>query len=65
MIRGGTGGGHTVTGLKFESRISLKDVIVPLRGYAVKGDEIFFQKEKVAERSFFASLTSSRLHSYF
>lgn len=49
MIRGGKGGDRTVTGLKFESRTSLKDIITPLRGYTVTGDEIFFQKKKVAE----------------
>lgn len=49
MIKGGKGGAKTVTGLKFESRIDIKDAIRPLRGYDIAGDEVFFEGQKVAE----------------
>jgi hypothetical protein len=49
MIKGGIGGARTGTGLKFESRINLKDVIRPLKGYNIAGDEVFFGATKVAE----------------
>jgi len=49
MIKGGKGGAKTVTGLKFESRIDLKEVIRPLNGYNIADDEVFFEGQKVAE----------------
>jgi len=49
MIKGGKGGGRTVTGLKFESRIDLKETIKPLNGYNIAGNEVFFEGQKVAE----------------
>ncbi|VVC00398.1 Uncharacterised protein [uncultured archaeon] len=49
MIKGGIGGGNTITGLKFEERIDLKSVIGRLPGYALRGSEVFFQGKKVAE----------------
>jgi len=49
MIKGGRGGAKTITGLKFESRINLKDAIKPLKGYNIAGDDVFFEGQKVAE----------------
>ncbi len=49
MIRGGAGGARTLTGLKFESRVDLKEVIKKIPGYTIKGSEVFFLGSKVAE----------------
>ncbi len=49
MIRGGVGGAKTLTGLSFESRVDLKEVIRPIPGYEIAGDEVFFEGQKVAE----------------
>lgn len=49
MKKGGIGGGKTITGLRFESRIALKNAIASLPGYEVKGDSVYFDTEKVAE----------------
>jgi len=49
MKKGGTGGGKTITGLRFESRITLENAIASLPGYTVSEDEVYFQGNKVAE----------------
>lgn len=49
MKKGGVGGAKTLTGLKFESRVDLKEIIKPLSGYDVAEDEVFFDGQKVAE----------------
>ena len=49
MIKGGRGGAKTVTGLRFESRINLKEVIRPISGYNIADDEVFFEGQKIAE----------------
>ena len=49
MIKGGKGGDKTLTGLRFESRVTLQKVISGLPGYKVLGDEVYFQNKKVAE----------------
>ena len=49
MIRGGAGGAKTLTGLKFESRVDLKEVIAKIPGYTIKGNEVSFLGSKVAE----------------
>lgn len=49
MKKGGTGGGKTITGLKFESRITLEKAISSLPGYTVKNDEVYFKNRKIAE----------------
>ncbi|OGW74583.1 MAG: hypothetical protein A2Z72_02215 [Omnitrophica bacterium RBG_13_46_9] len=49
MKKGGTGGGKTITGLEFESRITLEKAISSLPGYVVKNDEIHFKGQKIAE----------------
>jgi len=49
MKKGGIGGGKTVTGLKFESRISLEKALQELPSYNVAGDEVYFDGLKIAE----------------
>jgi len=49
MKKGGTGGGKTITGLRFESRITLEKAISALPGYTVKNDEVHFKNRKIAE----------------
>lgn len=49
MKKGGTGGGRTITGLRFESRITLEKAISILPGYTVKNDEVHFRGQKIAE----------------
>ena len=49
MIKGGKGGGKTLTGLRFESRVTLQKLIAALPGYKVSGDDVYFQDKKVAE----------------
>ena len=49
MIKGGTGGGNTITGLRFESRVSLGDTIKKIRGYSVEDDIVFFDGKKIAQ----------------
>jgi len=49
MKKGGTGGGRTITGLRFESRITLEKAISSLPGYTVKNDEVHFKGQKIAE----------------
>lgn len=48
MIKGGIGGGKTITGLRFEERISIKQVFEKITGYEVKGNDIYFNNKKVA-----------------
>jgi len=47
--KSGVGGGRTITGLKFESRVSLKSLLASLAGYRVEDDTVYFKNEKVAE----------------
>lgn len=49
MRKGGVGGGKTITGLRFESRVAMKKIIDALPGYRVDGDIVYFRNEKVAE----------------
>ena len=49
MRKGGIGGGKTITGLKFESRVTLRNVIATLPGYKISDDNVYFDKDKVAE----------------
>jgi hypothetical protein len=49
MIKNGKGGARTLTGLQFESRIDLHKVIESVKGYDVKGNDVFFSGKKVAE----------------
>lgn len=49
MRKDGTGGGRTITGLRFESRVAMKKALADLSGYKVVNDAVYFNKEKVAE----------------
>ena len=49
MIKGGIGGANTLTGLKFEERIDLKIKFASLKGYSVKGNDLFYKGELVAQ----------------
>jgi len=49
MKRKGTGGGRTITGLRFESRVSMENLLGSLPGYKVDKDIVYFKNEKVAE----------------
>ncbi|MBW3015830.1 hypothetical protein KY330_05375 [Candidatus Woesearchaeota archaeon] len=49
MIKGGKGGARTVSGLKFESRVSLKTLFNELPNYEVKDNEVFYKDKFVAE----------------
>ncbi|MBU1202103.1 MAG: hypothetical protein KKA51_06365 [Nanoarchaeota archaeon] len=49
MIKDGKGGAKTLTGLKFESRVSLKDIFLSLPDFDVKEDIIYFKDKKVAQ----------------
>jgi hypothetical protein len=50
MIRGGRGGSKTAfSGLKFESRVAMKNLLDSLPGYQVKDDTVYFKGQKVAE----------------
>lgn len=49
MKKGGKGGGRTVTGLRFEARKSLEDVIRPLPGYSISDDVVYFNGQEVAK----------------
>jgi len=49
MKKGGFGGGKTITGLRFETRIDLKKAISSLNDYKVGGDTLYYKKQKVAE----------------
>jgi len=50
MIRGGKGGSKTaISGLRFESRVAMKNLLDSLPGYKVEDDTVYFKSEKVAE----------------
>lgn len=49
MIKGGKGGGKTITGLRFESRITLEKVLSAIPNYKVSNDKVYFKGQIVAE----------------
>jgi hypothetical protein len=49
MKKGGTGGGKTITGLRFESRTTLAKALEKLPDYNVSNDIVYFKGQKVAE----------------
>lgn len=49
MIKGGKGGGKTITGLKFESRVTLEKVLSAVPNYKVSNDKVYFKGRIVAE----------------
>ncbi|MCK9497634.1 MAG: hypothetical protein PHS16_02360 [Candidatus Colwellbacteria bacterium] len=48
MIKGGKGGGNTKTGLLFEDRVSILDLLKSKKGYSVKKNIIYYNNEEVA-----------------
>lgn len=48
MIKGGKGGGSTITGLAFESRISITALLNRTKGYKVEDNVIFYKGREVA-----------------
>lgn len=48
MKKGGKGGGRTVTGLRFEARKPLEEVIRSLPDYSISDDIVYFKGQKVA-----------------
>lgn len=48
MIRGGKGGGNTITGLIFEGKVDLATFLNQQKGYEVKDFETFYNGELVA-----------------
>jgi hypothetical protein len=48
MIKSGVGGGRTITGLRFEERISLKQIFSGMKRYEIKGEDVFFDNKKIA-----------------
>lgn len=51
MIKGGKGGGNTLTGLNFEKERDILALLSKTKGYSVKNSVIFFEGKEVA-RSF-------------
>lgn len=49
MKKGGVGGGKTITGLRFETRVALKKLLDSLNDYKVVDDTLYYKKQKVAE----------------
>ena len=48
MIKGGTGGSNTQTGLAFEKRADMLSLIKSLKGYSVKKNTVYYNEEEVA-----------------
>lgn len=48
MIKGGIGGGNTITGINFETKVDFLTLIDAQQGYTVKGNEIFYDGQVVA-----------------
>lgn len=48
MKKGGIGGANTKTGLNFEGKVDLLTFLKKQKGYSVKGNDIFYNGEKVA-----------------
>lgn len=48
MIKGGKGGGRTITGLNFERRQDFLSIIKDQPGYSVKDNKIIYQGKEVA-----------------
>ena len=49
MKKGGRGGGRTITGLRFESRITLEKAISALPNYKVSDDKVYFKGKKTID----------------
>lgn len=48
MKKGGIGGGNTKTGLLFEGRVNILDLLRSKQGYEVNGDSVVYKGEEVA-----------------
>ena len=48
MIRGGKGGGNTLTGLNFEKTSDINILLAKTHGYSVKGSVVFYKGKEVA-----------------
>ena len=48
MIKGGVGGGNTITGLIYEGKVDLSTYLSQQNDYDVKGSEVFYKGEIVA-----------------
>lgn len=49
MIKSGKGGGRTITGLRFESKVKLKDILLSIPGYRIDDDSVFFNDVLIAK----------------
>lgn len=48
MIKGGTGGSNTQTGLRYEADVDLSTFLNKQKGYEVRGTKVFYNKNLVA-----------------
>ena len=48
MVKGGTGGGNTKTGLIYEGKVDLPAYLAKQDGYTVKGTEVYYKDKLVA-----------------
>lgn len=48
MIKGGTGGSNTLTGLIYEAKVDLSNFLNSRKGYSVKETKVYFNNELVA-----------------
>ncbi len=48
MKKGGIGGGNTKTGLLFEGRTNIVELLQSKAGYSITGDKVFYRGEEVA-----------------
>jgi hypothetical protein len=59
MIKGGIGGSHTTTGLKFEKDVDFLESISKIESYSVQDNKVLFKNKQVAE-----SLKKHELYRY-
>ena len=48
MVKGGTGGGNTITGLIYEGEVDLPTYLAQQKDYTVRGAEVYFKGRLVA-----------------
>ncbi len=48
MIKGGKGGGNTITGLIFEGKTDLATFLCQQKGYSINGHDVLYEGKKVA-----------------
>lgn len=49
MIKGGIGGGNTVTGLIYEEQVDLATFLSKHKGYSIVGFDVYYNGDKVAQ----------------